>query len=107
MSKAATKFVVTDPSYLPVGVVMKLCSFHRVVDNKVFYTYYDEFWGKEKSFEIGAIEVSDQLLKEWLKNEVVGYEEAIAILVELGEEPFFAQGRVDYTVNEIQYPWLH
>ena len=105
MSKA-TKFVVTDSNYLPTGTVMSI-GFHEVEGNKVFYTYRDEFWGENRSFEIGATEVSDQLLKEWLKNEVVGYEEAIAILVELGEEPFFAQGRVDYTVNEIQYPWLH
>ena len=105
MSKA-TKFVVTDSNYLPTGTVMSI-GFHEVEGNKVFYTYRDEFWKEEKSIEVGTTELSDQLLKEWIKNKVVGYEEAIAILVALGEEEFFAQGRVDYTVNEIQFPWLH
>ena len=105
MSKA-TKFVVTDSNYLPTGTVMSI-GFHEVEGNKVFYTYRDEFWGENRSFEIGATEVSDQLLKEWLKNEVMTCEEAVSILVALGEEEFFANGRVDYTLAEIEFPWLH
>ena len=50
----ATKFVVTNPGFQVLGTVMELSATYKVVEGKVFYQYYDQFWAKKKSIEVGV-----------------------------------------------------